>query len=212
MVRVPTPSTMQVASFLESWRQMKQMLVENKEHLGGYRIGTLVAARTVDGAVDLYMENEVFQVNTYILPSRLTIHRISVTDFITSLDGLYDKAVARLTTLGAMHGYRSTVSITQAMTMVMGDLKSLLGYSVHKTPHSHYSSPCAWWKRRVVAPVPQIPPPGDGPERRRHTFNAQMDRMIVRLAVDLRNSRSGRIPWREVERFNRTYPNVATRT
>ena len=60
-LRVPTQSTRQVASFLESWRQMKQRLVENKEHLGGYRIETLVAARTVDGAVDLYMENEVFR-------------------------------------------------------------------------------------------------------------------------------------------------------
>ena len=87
-LRVRTQSTAQVSDFLKSWRHIKEMLVQNEPHLGGFRIETLVTNRTVDGAVNLYMQNEVFKINTYLLPSRLAINRISVADYLASLDGL----------------------------------------------------------------------------------------------------------------------------
>ena len=135
-LRVPTQSMAQVADF-KSWRQIKEMLVRNKPHLGGFGLETLVSNRTIDGAVDLYMQNEVFKINTHLLLSRLAMHQMSVPDYLASLDGLYSRAIARLQTLGAMSGHRRTISITQDMKNVTGDLKSLLGYSVHKTLHVH---------------------------------------------------------------------------
>ena len=216
-LRVPTQSTAQVGDFLKSWREIKEMLVQNEPYLGGLRLGTLISSRTVDDVVDLYMQNEVFKINTYLLPSRLVMHRISVQDYLASVDRLYNRATARLRTLGAMSGHQRTIPITQDMKNVMGDLKSLIGYSVLKTPHTHHSYPHAWWKRRVAAAIPepppqQIPPPRDGPIRRGSRFNDEMDQMIVRLAIRMRNARTQRISWKNVhQRFNTIYPHVATK-
>ena len=49
---VPTQSTVQVAHFLESWTEIKERLSNNEDHIGGYRIETLVEHHTVEGAVN----------------------------------------------------------------------------------------------------------------------------------------------------------------
>ena len=49
---MPTQSTVQVARFLESWTEIKERLSNNEDHIGGYRIETLVEHHTVEGAVN----------------------------------------------------------------------------------------------------------------------------------------------------------------
>ena len=126
---------------VELWRDIKQRLADNDIHLGRYCIETLVEHHTVEGAVNSYLERQVFKVDEYIQPAHLAIHRMSVLQYLESLDATYDRAIMHLTRMGAMHGHCTSIVITQEMKKVMGDLKSLLGYSVHKTPHTHHSDP-----------------------------------------------------------------------
>ena len=103
-LEVPTQSTAQVARFLEYLRHIKQRLADNDIHLGGYRIETLVEHRTVEGAVNFYLERQVFKVNKYIQPACLVIHRMLVLQYLESLDAIYDdRAIAHLTRMGVMH-------------------------------------------------------------------------------------------------------------
>ena len=97
----------------------------------------------------------------------------------------------------------------------MGDVKSLVGYSVHKTPHPRFSDPRAWWKTEV-RPINPNPPQELPPQRQRRgreqTFNQEMDVMIVGLVERLSHDRARRIPWDKVyKRFNRRYKNVENR-
>ena len=171
---------------------------------------------TVKVAANIYLERRVFKVNEFIRPSHLEIYWISVPQYLESLERIFNPAKANLRRMGAMHGHCTSITVMQQMKRVMGDLKSLLGYSIHKMPHTSFSDPHACWKRDIKPTNPnlpqELPPQGKGPRRRGHTFNHEMDIMIVHLAKRLSNSRATRIPWDKVHRcFNRTYPNVATK-
>ena len=104
-LRVPTQSTKQVAHFLESWSDIKQRLVSNVIYLGGYQIETLVQNCTVEGAANIYLEREVFKVNKFIRPSHLEIYRISVPQYLESLDRKFNLAKANLRRMGVMCGH-----------------------------------------------------------------------------------------------------------
>ena len=211
---VPTQSTEQVAHYLESQTDIKERLSNNNHYLGGHRIETLVEHRTLEGALNLYLEREVFKVDEFIHPARLVIHRLSVPDYLQCLDAKLDLAKAHLARIGAMHGHRTRISITQEMKQILGDLKSLLGYSVHKTPHTRFSDPRASWRNQLIPrdpnPNPSEPPQRQG--RRGQTFNDQMDVYMVGLVARLSDDRGKRVPWQQVfTRFNRRYENIATK-
>ena len=176
-LRVPTQSTEQVARYLESWTDIKERLSNSNHYLGSYRIETLVEHHTLEGALNLYLEREVFKVDEFIHPARLVIHRLSVPDYLQCLDAKLDLAKAHLARIGAMHGHRTRISITQEMKQILGDLKFLLGYSVHKTLHTRFSNPRTWWRNQLIPRNPNTNPP-EPPRRqgrRGQTFNDQMD-------------------------------------
>ena len=185
-LQVPTQSNEQVARFIESWADIKERLATNAIHLGGYRIETLIENRTVEGTARLYIDQMIFRVNELIQPSLLHVHQISVANYLQLLDGLFDLGKANLAKMGAMRGHRTSIPVTKPMKKVMGDLKSLLGYSVHKTPHTSFSDASAWWKRQPIAVIDNPPPqqPQQWQARRNIRSNERMDIFIL-LSINI---------------------------
>ena len=140
-LRVPTQSTRQVARYLKSWANIKERLLNNNHHLGGYQIETLVEHCTLEGALNLYLEREVFKVHEFIYLAHLVVHQLSVPDCLQCLDAKLDLTKAHLARMGVMHGHHTTISITQEIKQILDDLKSLLGYSIHEALHTWFNNP-----------------------------------------------------------------------
>ena len=112
-----------------------------------------MSVKEIEKVLYFYLDRQVFKIDKSIQPACLAIHKMSIPQYLKLLDAINDLAIAHLTRMGAMHGHCTSIAITEEMKRLMGDLKSLLGFSVHKTPNTRYSDPCAWWTTEVSRPI-----------------------------------------------------------
>ena len=95
------------------------------------------------------MQQKPWMFPNYLSPATVSIWSAHVDDYVRKTYILLDMAKSRLAQLGLT---ASINSLFEEMKKILGDLKSLLGYTTHKIPRTDPIDPRAWW-RSITSPV-----------------------------------------------------------
>ena len=131
--------------------------IENKHSAGRKRFETRILAKTFARAVDQFHRLELYKIVERIKPATLIVRRLYVDAY---LDKVGQKLrLAEKVPKSGVTRHHGGKRLNNPQKQILGDLKSLFGYSTHTSYKTDPISPTAWWRteprrgRTLVAPV-----------------------------------------------------------